>query len=1553
MTFHELLTFRKINFDDSLKDFKIGDIAGARNVRIGRNNGEAGSAEAMLGNVKTTNPNLPPGNNTCIGSHEDKKEDSLFFFLYNDLGNHGIYRYFRITDTIEVVRISSVFNFDKTHLITGTDYVENLLYWTDYTNAPRKINVKKSNDTNKLRAVNIYFDKSALLSVSQLTYTVNVYSNTSSLLFSAPVSIPSTPLKPVVPTDLFELCQQFTLSYRLNPGIAGMDAIVKLDSCGNYIKASFQKGYEGACTISITPSASRVFVIPDNYYSSPFKEEFIDLIKYPQGCQPKVSYLADVKRNTNYVQNKVFQFKTRLVYDDSEKSTTSPVSEIPIDSIGCADTVTSFNNYIEIDFSDQTRFGDLGALSIVKKVEIFVREHNIGLFKHVVTLNQVDFISDFKYRFYNDGNYLAISENDSNLLSHNVPLVAKSLKLAKNRLFLGGTKRGYDNICVDAKIEPTYRDAPSTTLYTVSGRIYIKNQAPQTTQRYKDYQPIHDYGNGPSFGGFNDYILFNSNLGHVADQWDQRLPLGGFTAYLAGTNHVGVSKQSIGKHPEIQTNGVYDSHSGQTFFSNGNIALIRDDIENLPVYSDFKIVGVPAGVYILRLASHLTTQADLNDVNKGYQNTSTNAYAFQGNPAHEATIIVSGDTFIDNIYVADLTAPSLPENGTGLTGYLTDQDLVSPSGAQYLNDTRIEKALIYFDMAPSHRVVLTDHNGYFFVSFYFQSNAISIAGVTLTSASSGSYTNLSPAVKDLSGNAFNTTSVGINHSATIIARSTSPDIQIKGRTGVKGYVKSATDQRPMAGIGVAITNTGRFVKTDKSGLYDIYIYPDTPLYLSSGASARQESVLIVSDDSSCVISASPPIVDFNIQILPTPALYNNAGVFGTNHYSLRDIFGSILGQGSSSSFKQGFEGQFGIVYYDKANRSTFVNSSDILKKHVTFQTELDKNTGKQNAKGLVQLHWEIKNTPPAFATHYQWVRTKNLQEKNFIQIVAKSVLFLDDTNTSVVYDSSTKYKIDITNLTADYIARYPNAKIAYTFSPGDRVRFIKTGGGAYYPQYIDLEVLSFTAGNIFVEKDNRLGPLDPGALMEIYTPKPQDETLIFYEFGECYEVASDVNGNRYHKGGFGADTQDQDPLNPISHPAKGTFKTGDVYIRLRELNVVIAGVPGSRQVYVEDQAISDFYTSTDQSIGRVNELNLDAHTIEENTEVCFSNVFIQDTKINGLSAFEPLNRKQLPNEYGLINKLVLFGADVLLAMHDHSKMVSMYIGQAQFKDISGQQIVALSDDVIGSVSTLQEEFGTQNPESVYINNQGQIYFVDRRKSAVVRYANNGLYAVSLNNAISHFADVFAQVNKNTSEKVRVIGVFDRTYWEYILSVAPITGPTPFPGETITYSETNEGFISQHDFLPEYFGETNSTIVAFKNGELWVQNKNETRCNFFGVQYKPMVRVAAYANYDKVKVWNSIAISGNKAWYCTEAITEDNKMFGGIMKTSMSLQKVRGKEGKFYVEFNRDVNTPNTQMPLLNGRRMRSQALEIELTTDETTESLLQEVNVTSTMSEKS
>ena len=53
-------------------------------------------------------------------------------------------------------------------------------------------------------------------------------------------------------------------------------------------------------------------------------------------------------------------------------------------------------------------------------------------------------------------------------------------------------------------------------------------------------------------------------------------------------------------------------------------------------FSEFNIENVPDGWYILRVASHLTTQADLDDPGRRYQRTSTNVFQIT-NLLYEAT----------------------------------------------------------------------------------------------------------------------------------------------------------------------------------------------------------------------------------------------------------------------------------------------------------------------------------------------------------------------------------------------------------------------------------------------------------------------------------------------------------------------------------------------------------------------------------------------------------------------------------------------------------------------------------------------------------------------------------------------------------------------------------------------------------------------------------------------------------------------------------------------------------------------------------------------------
>jgi len=121
----------------------------------------------------------------CIGSYEDKPLSRIYYFVHDTSVNNFdcILEYDLILDNIKTVYqdgrlgsngdVETVLNFDKFNSITGVSKVDDILYFTDNFNRPRKINVElgKKNEENINNAIKIEdvffpggFDKSAFLS---------------------------------------------------------------------------------------------------------------------------------------------------------------------------------------------------------------------------------------------------------------------------------------------------------------------------------------------------------------------------------------------------------------------------------------------------------------------------------------------------------------------------------------------------------------------------------------------------------------------------------------------------------------------------------------------------------------------------------------------------------------------------------------------------------------------------------------------------------------------------------------------------------------------------------------------------------------------------------------------------------------------------------------------------------------------------------------------------------------------------------------------------------------------------------------------------------------------------------------------------------------------------------------------------------------------------------------------------------------------------------------------------------------------------------------------
>jgi hypothetical protein len=131
-----------------------GEYIDALNVRLGSTEGsEIGSVENSKGNTRLTTLQYQgvdlSDSARCIGAFEDGVNETIYWFIHDSdnsasaTGVVDIIASFRTTDEVLTYHVisTSVLNFNPTFLITGVNKVEDLLFFTDDYNPPRKINV--------------------------------------------------------------------------------------------------------------------------------------------------------------------------------------------------------------------------------------------------------------------------------------------------------------------------------------------------------------------------------------------------------------------------------------------------------------------------------------------------------------------------------------------------------------------------------------------------------------------------------------------------------------------------------------------------------------------------------------------------------------------------------------------------------------------------------------------------------------------------------------------------------------------------------------------------------------------------------------------------------------------------------------------------------------------------------------------------------------------------------------------------------------------------------------------------------------------------------------------------------------------------------------------------------------------------------------------------------------------------------------------------------------------------------------------------------------------
>ena len=158
------------DLDDRL--VPAGTYREALNISVGKSeSSDMGAIENLLGNKLVGD--TATANNKCIGSYRDNGSEKIYFYTTtndsydnSNSGTHAIYSYDQKAKQLRTLVSGASLNFHQNFPITGINLVDDLLFWTDNRNAPRKINVVRAANDSSYYTTNSDFDD--LASVAKL-----------------------------------------------------------------------------------------------------------------------------------------------------------------------------------------------------------------------------------------------------------------------------------------------------------------------------------------------------------------------------------------------------------------------------------------------------------------------------------------------------------------------------------------------------------------------------------------------------------------------------------------------------------------------------------------------------------------------------------------------------------------------------------------------------------------------------------------------------------------------------------------------------------------------------------------------------------------------------------------------------------------------------------------------------------------------------------------------------------------------------------------------------------------------------------------------------------------------------------------------------------------------------------------------------------------------------------------------------------------------------------------------------------------------------------------
>ena len=531
-------------------------------------------------------------------------------------------------------------------------------------------------------------------------------------------------------------------------------------------------------------------------------------------------------------------------------------------------------------------------------------------------------------------------------------------------------------------------------------------------------------------------------------------------------------------------------------------------------------------------------------------------------------------------------------------------------------------------------------------------------------------------------------------------------------------------------------------------------------------------------------------------------------------------------------FKSRAAYRYGIVFYDYAMRKCGVATRSDMQISIPTR-DFDFSSG---INGII---WQLSNTNalneiPDWAYYYTPVRTLNQLTRFFVDSVTNAAKYAQKNTDGTYTFTSNTFVQGAIGIGLNTTALYQSG-LGYVYNEGDICILTRDDDTQY-----ELPVIG-QDGNYIIVKTEDIGTLDGVFFVyEIYTPYKTSEQEPFYEVGEMYRVVNPTREDREYE-----------ILSDVFYP--------DTYVISRNYTTIT--------YFGEAMCPNDaYYKRWDNDSGKPN-LITQLGQVKKTQYISWSDTFIANTAINGLSTFRSQNQTAVPEDCGAITKLILTSkvqmeGTVMLSICS-VETNSMYLGETQITDSTGAtQFFSQSSNVIGTINTLKGNYGCVDATSV-ASYRGNVYWLDAKNGRIIQYSANGLDCISDYKMIrnwKYWSEKYLSMTKaeieSFGDRPFVFAIVDPAHNELLFSIPKLSDNPPkgflpdypsviypfdildFQGKTMVYKLGDAGVLPHwqgaFSFTTEGFFTLLNELYSYKNGNLYQHNQTTSQNTFYGV-----------------------------------------------------------------------------------------------------------------------